>query len=40
MLNGSTQANKKLFTEDELHLNEKGYDLWKKIFRENLDEIF
>ena len=40
MLNGNTQANKELFTEDELHLNEKGYDLWKKIFRENLDEIF
>ena len=40
MLNGNSQANSELFTEDELHLNDKGYYLWKKIFREHADEIF
>ncbi|NIP39018.1 MAG: hypothetical protein GWM89_08165 [Candidatus Dadabacteria bacterium] len=40
MLNGNKLAKPELFTEDELHLSEKGYELWKKIFHEHLEEIF
>lgn len=40
MLNGNTQPNIELFTEDELHLSKKGYKLWKKVFRNHADEIF
>ena len=31
--------NDELFVRDKLHLNSKGYKLWGKIIRENLDEI-
>lgn len=40
MLNGSSQVRKEFFTEDELHLNEKGYALWRDIFNESSEEIF
>jgi lysophospholipase L1-like esterase len=30
MLDKSGQPNEKLFVEDQLHMNEKGYKIWKK----------
>lgn len=36
MINTSSSIDSSLFQEDNLHLNEKGYDLWKKILREGL----
>jgi len=30
------KVNPDLFVEDNLHLNEKGYELWTKLFRESL----
>lgn len=40
MLNGDKLAKPELYTEDELHMSEKGYELWKEVFLENADEIF
>ncbi len=39
MLNGDKLAKPELYTEDELHMSEKGYELWKEIFHEHIDEI-
>jgi len=39
MLNGNNTVNEELMSEDHLHLSKKGYELWEKIFRENIDEI-
>ena len=33
MLNKDGTPNKSLFIEDELHMNAKGYDIWKKIIQ-------
>jgi len=37
MLNDAGKPNFELFIEDGLHLNEKGYQLWNKILRSEID---
>ncbi|WP_134087952.1 GDSL-type esterase/lipase family protein [Olivibacter sp. XZL3] len=36
MLDANRCPNKKLFTEDELHLNEAGYQVWASLLKEHL----
>lgn len=40
MLNINGDVKKDLFTDDKLHMNKKGFALWKKIFLSNEKEIF
>ena len=40
MLNGNGEIREELFTEDGLHMNRKGYALWKELFLANAKEIF
>lgn len=40
MLNESKQVRKELFTEDNLHMNEKGYTVWKEQLTPFIKEIF
>ena len=40
MLDKYGNIREELFTEDRLHMNRKGYSVWKKVFLENRDEIF
>ena len=36
MLNKDGTPNKSLFIEDELHMNAKGYAIWKKLIEPHL----
>ena len=40
MLNENGDIRQELFTEDGLHMNRKGYALWKELFLANEKEIF
>lgn len=40
MLNHTKQVRKELFTEDNLHMNEKGYALWKSLIEPYEKDIF
>ncbi|MCY4262641.1 MAG: GDSL-type esterase/lipase family protein [Candidatus Dadabacteria bacterium] len=40
MLNENRKIREDLFTEDGLHMNRKGYVLWRKLFLANEKEIF
>ncbi len=40
MLNEDGEIKEELFTEDGLHMNRKGYALWKELFLANEKEIF
>ena len=40
MLNDNGEIREELFTEDGLHMNRKGYALWKEMFLANEKEIF
>ncbi len=40
MLSEKGEIREELFTEDSLHMNRKGYILWKKLFLANEKEIF
>ena len=40
MLDQHGNVKENLFNEDGLHMNRKGYELWKKIFLENENNIF
>ena len=40
MLLDENRANPGLFLEDGLHMNEKGYEIWKKLLRPYLEENF
>ena len=40
MLNENGDIREELFTEDGLHMNRKGYALWKALFLANEKEIF
>ena len=40
MLTGDNKPMPELYTDDMLHMNEKGYKIWTKIIRENLKKFF
>ena len=40
MLSEKNEPRPELYIEDMLHLNEKGYEIWTKIVRENLQHYF
>lgn len=40
MLSEKNEPRPELYIEDMLHLNEKGYEIWTKIVRENLQNYF
>ncbi len=40
MLNENGRIKEELFTEDGLHMNRKGYALWRDLFFRNEEEIF
>ena len=39
MLNFDGTLRPELFVEDQLHLNPKGYELWKKVIKDHLDQV-
>ena len=39
MLNFDGTLRPELFVEDQLHLNLKGYELWKKVIKDHLDQV-
>ena len=40
MLTDDGKPNPDLYVDDGLHMNEKGYVVWTKLVRENLDYYF
>tara|TARA_B100000900_G_C20585038_1_gene719177 strand:- start:1031 stop:1834 length:804 start_codon:yes stop_codon:yes gene_type:complete len=40
MLSEKNEPRPELYIEDMLHLNEKGYEIWTKLVRENLQNYF
>ena len=40
MLNNNGNVREELFTKDKLHMNRRGYLLWKKKFIENSENVF
>ena len=40
MLSSDNLPKLELYTEDTLHMNQKGYKIWTKLVRENLKEYF
>lgn len=40
MMNGNGYVRKDLFVMDGLHMNRKGYEVWKERFEKNEEEIF
>ena len=40
MLSSNNLPMLELYTEDTLHMNQKGYKIWTKLVRESLKEYF
>ena len=40
MLSAEKKPKPELYTDDMLHMNQKGYKIWTKVVRENLKEYF
>ena len=40
MLLENNKANPELFVEDGLHMNSKGYEIWKKLVKSYLESTF
>ena len=39
MLTDKGEANPDLFVDDGLHMNQKGYEIWAKLVKPELDKL-